>query len=112
MGMTAGSGMDGAGEAERPRIPEVVEPNDDLRLWLIVLGGFIGSACVVGVLGSDGLGDSALRYADSAESCGRRDNSGGAGDETLRLGRSIFWCLAILDGPCSRVKLPSLVLKL
>lgn len=82
--------MDGAGEADLPRKPEVVEPNDDLRLWLIVLGGFMGSAWVVGVLGCDGRGDSALRYADSVDSWARSDNSGGAGDEIRRLGRSIF----------------------
>lgn len=82
--------MDGAGEADRPRRPEVVDPNEDLRLWLIVLGGFIGSAWVVGVLGCDGRGDSLLRYADSVDSCGRSDNSDGAGDEIRRLGISIF----------------------
>lgn len=111
IGITAGNGIDGAGEADLPRMPEAVEPNEDLREWLIVLGGFIGRACVVGVLGSDGRGESAA-IADSVESCGRSPNSSGAGDDTLRLGRSIFWCFAMLDGPCSRVKLPSFVLKL
>lgn len=38
--------------------------------------------------------------------------SGGAGDDILLAGRSIFMWLAILDGPCSRVKWPSFVLRL
>lgn len=41
MGITAGRGIEGAGDADL-RI-EVEEPNDDLLLWLIVLGGFMGS---------------------------------------------------------------------
>lgn len=57
MGITAGRGIDGAGDADL-RI-EVDEPNDDLLLWLIVLGGFMGRPWAVGVLGSDGFGDSA-----------------------------------------------------
>ena len=32
-------------------------PKDDLLLWLIVLGGFIGNAKDVGVPGQDGTGD-------------------------------------------------------
>ena len=63
--MTAGSGIEGAGDADL-RI-EVDEPNDDLLLWLITLGGFIGFPWAVGVLGSDGFGDSAPTY-DSVDS--------------------------------------------
>ncbi len=51
MGITAGSGMEGAGEAER------LEENDDLREWLITLGGFIGRANEVGVPGAEGTGE-------------------------------------------------------
>ena len=51
IGMTAGKGMDGAGETER------LEEKDDLLLWLITLGGFIGSATDVGVPGADGTGE-------------------------------------------------------
>jgi hypothetical protein len=51
MGITAGRGIDGAGETER------LEEKDDLRLWLITLGGFIGSAMDVGVPGADGTGE-------------------------------------------------------
>lgn len=109
MGITAGRGIDGAGDADL-RI-EVDEPNDDLLLWLMVLGGFIGSPWAVGVLGSDGFGDSAPRYEDSLEIWERMPISEGAG-EPLRPGRSIFAWLAILWGPCSRVKCPSFVRRL
>lgn len=51
MGMTAGRGIDGAGDTER------LEENEDLRLWLTTLGGFIGSAMDVGVPGADGTGE-------------------------------------------------------
>jgi hypothetical protein len=43
--------MDGAGETERR------DEKDDLRLWLMTLGGFIGRAIDVGVPGADGTGD-------------------------------------------------------
>lgn len=59
IGMTAGRGAnEGAGDAER-RIDgdEAMFPREDLRLWLIALGGFIGNGCVVGVPGVDGAGD-------------------------------------------------------
>lgn len=55
IGITAGSGIEGAGEAERRIAGE--DPNEDLRLWLTALGGFIGSAIVVGVPGAEGAGD-------------------------------------------------------
>ena len=53
MGMTAGSGIDGAGETDR------LEENEDLLLWLMTLGGFMGSAADVGVPGADGAGEPA-----------------------------------------------------
>lgn len=61
MGITAGNGIEGAGEADR-RIDMAGEaaPKDDLRLWLIVLGGFIGNAKEVGVPGHDGTGEPIL----------------------------------------------------
>lgn len=43
--------MDGAGETERR------EENDDLREWLMTLGGFIGRAIEVGVPGAEGTGE-------------------------------------------------------
>lgn len=51
MGITAGRGSVGAGEAERR------DENEDLRLWLITLGGFMGSGMDVGVPGAEGTGD-------------------------------------------------------
>jgi hypothetical protein len=51
MGITAGSGIEGAGETDRR------EEKEDLREWLITLGGFIGSAMDVGVPGADGTGE-------------------------------------------------------
>lgn len=59
IGITAGSGMEGAGEAER------LEENDDLREWLITLGGFIGSAIDVGVPGAEGIGEPMLMLCAS-----------------------------------------------
>lgn len=53
-GMTAGRGIEGAGEAER-RI-EGDDPNEDLRLWEVG-GGFMGRANDCGVPGADGTGD-------------------------------------------------------
>lgn len=85
IGMTAGRGMEGAGEGERR------EEKDDLRLWLITLGGFIGRGSELGVPGAEGTGE--LIDADVTESAGsgaRTPKSGGAGllDEILRGGRS------------------------
>lgn len=51
MGMTAGSGIDGAGETLRRD-----DEKDDLLLWLTALGGFIGSVVEVGVSGADSVG--------------------------------------------------------
>lgn len=51
MGITAGRGSDGAGEADRR------DENDERRLWLTTLGGFIGSGNDVGVPGADGTGE-------------------------------------------------------
>lgn len=51
IGITAGRGIEGAGETER------LEENEDLRLWLITLGGFMGRAIEVGVPGADGTGE-------------------------------------------------------
>lgn len=52
IGMTAGKGIDGAGLTDRRD-----DEKDERRLWLIILGGFIGSAMDVGVPGADGTGD-------------------------------------------------------
>ena len=89
--ITAGSGMDGAGETER------LEEKDDRRLWLMTLGGFMGNE--VGVPGAEGTGDPRLT-ADSTESCARKPKSGGAGllDDIRRGGRSALEWLTILAG--------------
>ena len=50
-GITAGRGMDGAGDTDR------LEEKEDLRLWLITLGGFMGRAIDVGVPGAEGTGE-------------------------------------------------------
>lgn len=76
MGITAGSGSEGAGDADR-RI-DGDEPNDDLRLWLITLGGFIGKVSVVGVPGAEGPGEPIV-IAESIEAWERKVRSGGAG---------------------------------
>ena len=66
--MTAGRGIEGAGDTDR------LDENDDLRLWLMTLGGLMGSATEVGVPGADGTGDPIEPYAPTAsmaESCAR-----------------------------------------
>lgn len=101
--MTAGSGMEGAGLTERRD-----EENEDLRLWLTMLGGFMGRAMEVGVPGAEGTGEPMgpgalvllLRpgTASKTASCERWPKSGGAGllDEIRREGgRSCFMWLAI-----------------
>jgi len=110
--MTAGSGIDGAGETER------LEENEDLRLWLRTLGGFIGKAIEVGVPGAEGTGEpAAIPGTESmAPRADRYPISGGAGlcDEILRGGKSDLIWLAIFDGLSSwllSVYWPSFVFK-
>lgn len=52
IGITAGNGIDGAGLTERRD-----EEKDDRRLWLTMLGGFMGKAIEVGVPGAEGTGE-------------------------------------------------------
>jgi hypothetical protein len=100
IGITAGNGIDGAGDTER-RIDIAGEaaPKEDLLLWLIVLGGFIGNANDVGVPGQDGTGEPIFVF-DSVDICERNPKSGGAGlfEEILRPGRSIFMLFPIFFG--------------
>ena len=56
--MTAGSGIEGAGEAER-RTDGDAFPNEDRLLCDVGGGGFIGKASEAGVPGADGAGDPA-----------------------------------------------------
>jgi hypothetical protein len=99
--------MDMAGEAA---------PKEDLRLWLIVLGGFIGNANDVGVPGHDGTGDPMALLEDSVESWLRKPKSGGAGlfEDILRPGKSIFKFNPTRFGSSSllsKVNWPSFVFK-
>jgi hypothetical protein len=116
IGMTAGNGREGAGETDR-RIDTAGEaaPKDDLLLWLMVLGGFIGKADEVGVPGHDGVGDPIAVPSCSVCSCGRKPGSGGAGllEDIRRPGKSIFIFVPIFFGSSllSSVKCPSLVLR-
>ena len=91
IGLTAGKGMDGAGEADL-RI-EGDEPNDERRLCDMA-GGFIGSARDVGVPGIEGAGEAGANAAESGALCGRGLGSSAIGAgllvEILRAGRSIF----------------------
>ena len=62
MGLTAGSGSDGAGDADRRIDGE--EPNEDRRLCEYA-GGFMGRAREVGVPGIEGAGDAGASDAAS-----------------------------------------------
>lgn len=68
IGLTAGRGIEGAGDAER-RI-DGDEPKDDRRLCEIA-GGFIGSANEVGVPGIEGTGEAGANDDASAATCAR-----------------------------------------
>lgn len=102
-GLTAGSGNEGAGEADRRIAGD--EPNDD-RLLDAVIGGSIGRGVAIGVPGFEGAGEAiASPAALAVEEC-LCPISGGAGlcVEILRPGRSI-----LLNLPCvERVHEPSL----
>lgn len=52
IGIIVGRGMDGVGEIECCE-----EENDDCWLWLMILGGFMGSVIEVGVFGVEGVGE-------------------------------------------------------
>lgn len=87
-GMTAGRGIDGAGEAER-RI-EGEEPKDERRLCDVGGGCIVGNANDCGVPGIEGTGEPIA--SESATNAARPPKSGGAGlfEDTRRAGRSIF----------------------
>lgn len=65
IGLTAGKGIDGAGDAERRMDGD--EPKDERRLCEIT-GGFMGSARDAGVPGIDGAGDAGAKDAESVGS--------------------------------------------
>jgi hypothetical protein len=88
-GITAGRGMDGAGEAERRIDGE--EPNDERRLCEVGGGCILGSARDWGVPGMDGTGEP-IASAESPTNETRPPKSGGAGlfEDTRRAGKSIL----------------------
>ena len=86
IGRTAGSGIDGAGDADR--LIDGEEPKEDLRLCEIA-GGFIGSASDVGVPGIEGAGDAGANRA-SEVMCALWSGGAGLLDDILLAGRSIF----------------------
>lgn len=107
IGLTAGRGIEGAGDAERRM--EGDEPKDERRLCEIA-GGFIGSANEVGVPGMEGAGEAGASDNASGAIWARSPCSGGAGllEEIRRPGRSIFVTLLCW----LRENCPSLVLRL
>jgi hypothetical protein len=88
LGMTAGRGMDGAGEAERRIDGE--EPNDERRLCEVGGGCIVGKASDCGVPGIEGTGEPIANESPTNEA--RPPKSGGAGllEDTRRAGRSIL----------------------
>lgn len=91
IGLTAGSGIEGAGEQDLRMEGE--EPNEERLLWDMA-GGFIGNAREVGVPGidADGAGEPGVMDVVSGNICGLRPRSGGAGllDDIRLPGKSIF----------------------
>lgn len=87
-GFTAGSGKDGAGEAERRIDGE--EPKEDRRLW-DTGGGSMGRFEAMGVPGVDGAGEVIVTEVLGGP-CDRIERSGGAGllDEMRLAGRSVL----------------------
>jgi hypothetical protein len=112
IGITAGSGIDGAGETER------LDEKEERRLCVITLGGFIGRAADVGVPGADGTGEPTATpgTASTAARTDRYPISGGVGllEDIRRGGRSVLAWLAIFGGLSSwllSVYWPSFVLR-
>ena len=114
IGITAGRGREGAGEADlRIDIAGEAAPKDDRLLWLIVLGGFIGIRDV-GVPGHEGTGEPIAIALLSLDSRVRKSGGAGLLEEIRRPGKSIFKLFPIFAGMLSRssnVKVPSFVFK-
>lgn len=106
LGITAGNGIDGAGDAERRMEGDDIAPNDERRLFDVGGGCIAGKARDCGVPGIEGTGEPILR-AESAANEARTPKSGGTGlfEDIRRAGRSIF--VTLLCG--SSANLPSLV---
>ena len=88
IGLTAGRGRDGAGEADR--LMDGDDPNEDRRLCETG-GGSMGRGVAMGVPGFEGAGEP-TSCALPALDVDRGPMSGGAGllEDILRLGRSIL----------------------
>lgn len=86
--MTAGNGIEGAGEAERRMDGD--EPNEERRLCEVGGGCIVGKASDCGVPGIDGTGEPMARLSPTKGA--RPPKSGGAGlfDDIRRAGRSIL----------------------
>ena len=108
-GLTAGSGNEGAGEADLRNDGE--DPKDDRRL-VANNGGSIGKGVVSGVPGFEGAGEAMARLLTLALDARCVRSAGGAVgagllDDIRRPGRSI-----LLNLPCvERVGVPSLSLR-
>lgn len=91
LGMTAGNGMDGAGEADRRIEGDDMAPKDERRLCDVGGGCIAGKARDCGVPGIDGTGEPAPSV-DSGAKEARAPKSGGAGlfEDMRRAGRSIL----------------------
>lgn len=107
-GMTAGSGIDGAGEAERRIDGEDMAPKEERRLCEVGGGCIAGKARDCGVPGIEGTGEPTPTPLSEANEA-RAPKSGGAGlfEEMRRAGRSIL--VILLCG--SSANWPSLVFK-
>lgn len=105
-GITAGNGIDGAGEAERRIEGDDIAPKEERRLWDVGGGCIAGKARDCGVPGIEGTGEPMLSVESPANEA-RAPKSGGAGlfEDIRRAGRSIF--ATLLCG--SSANLPSFV---
>ena len=91
LGITAGSGIEGAGEADRRIDGDDMAPKEERRLCEVGGGCIAGKARDCGVPGIEGTGEPTPRV-ESAANEARAPKSGGAGlfEEMRRAGRSIF----------------------
>lgn len=107
-GMTAGRGIDGAGEADRRMDGEDMAPKEERRLCEVGGGCMAGKANDCGVPGIEGTGEPTLALPSVAKEA-RAPKSGGAGlfEEIRRAGRSIL--VTLLCG--SSANWPSFVFK-
>ena len=108
LGITAGNGIDGAGEAERRIEGDDIAPKEERRLCDVGGGCIAGKARDCGVPGIEGTGEPTLSV-ESAANEARAPKSGGAGlfEDIRRGGRSIF--VTLLCG--SSANLPSFVFR-